>query len=173
MAIYSFKNYIPKIPSTCFLAPGAQVIGNIALGNNVSIWHNSVLRGDVNQIVIGDNTNIQDLSMLHITESSPLLIGENVTVGHSVTLHGCNIGNNSLIGMGATVLDNSIIGDFSIVAAGSLVPPNKTYPPKSMIMGNPAKAVRELKDKEIEMLNKHYIYYVGYAKDFKLKVEEI
>ena len=167
MSLFSFKEFSPQYASSVYFAPGAQIIGNIKIGENSSIWHNCVLRGDVNLISIGDKTNIQDLSMLHVTEENPLTIGNNVTVGHSVTLHGCTVEDNALIGMGATVLDNAHIGEFSIVAAGSVVTPGKKFPPRSMIMGSPAKVVRELKDEEIDMLNHHYISYVGYAKDFK------
>lgn len=167
MSLFSFKNFTPKFDESCYLAPGSQVIGNVIIGKSSSIWHNCVLRGDVNRITVGDKTNIQDLSMLHVTEENPLMIGNNVTVGHSVTLHGCTVEDNALIGMGATVLDKAYIGEYSIVAAGSVVTPGKIFPPKSMIMGAPAKVIRELNEKEIEMLNHHYLSYVGYAKDFK------
>jgi carbonic anhydrase/acetyltransferase-like protein (isoleucine patch superfamily) len=166
MNLYSFKEYIPKIGKNCFLAPGSIVIGNIILEENANIWFNTVLRGDVNQIHIGKDTNIQDLSMLHVTEKNPLIIKENVTVGHSVTLHGCTIEKNCLIGMGATVLDKSVIGEYSIVAAGSVVSPNKIFPAKSMIMGVPAKVVRQLNEEEIKMLNTHFKSYLKYANEF-------
>jgi carbonic anhydrase/acetyltransferase-like protein (isoleucine patch superfamily) len=104
--------------------------------------------------------------MLHVTESNPLEISENVTVGHSVTLHGCKVGKNSLIGMGSTILDKAIINEFSIVAAGSVVPPGKEYPSFSMIMGSPARVTRPLKEEEIEMLKKHYKSYLKYAREF-------
>ncbi len=167
MAIFRFKNFTPQIQDSCFVAPGAHCIGHIILEENVSVWHNCVLRGDVNQISIGANSNIQDLSMLHVTEKLKLTVGRNVTVGHSVTLHGCEIGDHSLIGMGATVLDDAKIGEYCIVAAGSVVTPGKVFPAKKMIMGAPAKVVRDLTDKEIHMLNLHYKSYVGYAKEFK------
>lgn len=167
MAIFRFKNFIPNIDKTSYIAPGAHCIGNIVLGQNSSVWHNCVLRGDVNQICIGSNSNVQDLSMLHVTEKYGLFVGENVTIGHSVTLHGCKIGNNALIGMGATILDRTEIGDYCIVAAGSVVAPGKIFPPKKMIMGVPAKVVRDLTSDEIGMLDLHYKSYVGYAKEFK------
>lgn len=173
MAIYSFKNISPQVAQDCFIAPGAHLIGNLVLGQKVSIWHNSVLRGDVQQIKIGDNTNVQDLSMLHVTEKNPLIIKENVTIGHSVTLHGCTIHKNSMIGMGATVLDDVIINEFSIVAAGSVVPPGKEYPAFSMIMGSPAKVTRKLRDDEVGMLKQHYRNYLKYAEEFKESVLEL
>ena len=173
MAIFSYKNSEPVVPKCCYLAPGAHLIGNINLGKKVSIWHNSVLRGDVQQINIGDFTNIQDLSMLHVTENDSLDIKENVTIGHSVTLHGCTIHKNSMIGMGATVLDKVIINEYSIVAAGSVVPPGKEYPSHSMIMGSPAKVTRQLKLEEVNMLDRHYKHYLQYAQDFKTSVKEL
>lgn len=167
MYLYSFKGVEPLIHSSCYIAPGAQIIGKVELAENTSIWHNSVLRGDVNTIIVGKNTNIQDLSMLHITEKHPLIIEENVTIGHSVTLHSCLIKKNSLIGMGSTILDDAEIGEYSIVAAGSVVTPGKQFPPKSMIMGAPAKVVRALTEKELDMLDHHYLSYIKYASEFK------
>lgn len=167
MSLFSFKEFTPKFDNTVYFAPGSQIIGNIVIGAESSVWHNCVLRGDVNIISIGTRTNVQDLSMLHVTEENPLVIGNNVTIGHSVTLHGCTIKDFALVGMGATVLDKAEIGEYSIVAAGSVVAPGKSFPAKSMIMGAPAKVVRELKDAEVEMLKHHYLSYVGYAKDFK------
>ena len=166
MSLFSFKEFTPKFDDTVYFAPGSQIIGNVEVGKQSSVWHNCVLRGDVNTISIGTKSNIQDLSMLHVTEENPLIIGNNVTVGHSVTLHGCTVKDFSLIGMGATVLDKAEIGEYSIVAAGSVVPPGKMFPARSMIMGAPAKVVRELKDEEIEMLKLHYLSYVRYAEDF-------
>ena len=166
MNLYSFKEYTPKIGKNCFLAGGSKIIGNIILEDNTNIWFNTILRGDVNQIHIGRDTNIQDLSMLHVTEKNPLIIKENVTIGHSVTLHGCVVERNCLVGMGTTILDKSVIGEYSIVAAGSVVSPNKTFPPRSMIMGIPAKVVRQLNEDEIQMLNTHFKSYLKYANEF-------
>jgi len=167
MNLYSFKEHTPQIGANCYMAPGSQIIGRVTLEENTNIWFNTVLRGDVNHIFIGRNTNVQDLSMLHVTEKNPLIIQENVTIGHSVTLHGCTVEKNCLIGMGATLLDKAVIGEYSIVAAGSVVSPNKVFPPRSMIMGVPAKVVRALNENEIEMLNLHYKSYVKYASEFK------
>ncbi len=167
MKILNYKEFSPSYDNSNFLAHGAIIIGNVMLGESANIWFNSVLRGDVNQIFIGKNTNIQDLSMLHVTEKLPLIIKENVTIGHSVTLHGCTVEKNCLIGMGATVLDGVKINEYSVVAAGSVVPPDKEFPPYSMIMGSPAKVVRELNEKEIQMLNNHYKSYLKYSDDFK------
>ena len=166
MNLYSYKEHTPQIGANCYMAPGSQIIGRVTLEENTNIWFNCVLRGDVNHIFIGRNTNVQDLSMLHVTENNPLIIQENVTIGHSVTLHGCTVEKNCLIGMGATLLDKAEIGEYSIVAAGSVVSPNKVFPPRSMIMGVPAKVVRALNENEIEMLNLHYKSYVKYASEF-------
>ena len=170
---FSYKGQSPKIKESCFLASGCQLIGDLELEENVNIWFNTVIRADVAPIKIAKDTNIQDLSMLHVTEGHPLLIGENNTIGHSVTLHSCQIGNNNLIGMGATLLDDSKIGNFSIVAAGSVVSPNKTFPDRSMIMGIPARAIRELTDQEIDMLYNHYKNYLNYSNDYKNQSQKL
>lgn len=173
MAQFKFKEYIPNIGSNVYIAEDAAVIGRCEIKDQVSIWFNSVVRGDVNQITIGYKTNIQDLSMLHVTEENDLMIGNETSVGHSVTLHGCHIGDRCLIGMGATVLDKAIINDESIVAAGSLVPPGKEYPKHSMIMGNPAKVVRKLTEAEITFISNHHKSYLGYAREFNEHLERI
>jgi carbonic anhydrase/acetyltransferase-like protein (isoleucine patch superfamily) len=173
LGIYKYKTFSPKIDESVFLAPGSQVIGRVELFKNVSIWQNTILRGDVNLIMIGENTNIQDLSMLHVTEETDLLIGKNTSVGHSVTLHGCHIGDHSLIGMGSTILDGASIGNQCLVAAGSLVPPGKEYPDGSMIMGSPAKVVRKLTEEEINFISNHYRSYLKYKEEFQTSLEEI
>lgn len=167
MKILNYKEFSPEFDESNFIAEGVILIGRAKLHANANIWFNTVIRADVNEIIIGENTNIQDLSMLHVTEKQSLTICENVTVGHSVTLHACTINKNSLIGMGAIILDGVVINEYSVVAAGSVLPPNKVYPKNSMIMGSPAKVVRELNDKEIEMLNNHYKKYVKYSEEFK------
>lgn len=166
MQIYSYKDHKPSLGKDCFLADGARIIGRAVLQDQVNVWFNTVIRADVNEIFIGENTNIQDLSMLHVTEENGLTIGKNVTIGHSVTLHACKIGDGCLIGMGATILDGSKIGENSLVAAGSVVPPNKSFPPHSFIIGAPAKAVRTLEEQEKFLVSNHYKSYVGYAKEF-------
>jgi carbonic anhydrase/acetyltransferase-like protein (isoleucine patch superfamily) len=125
-----------------------------------------VVRGDVNFIYIGKNTNIQDLSMLHVTKDFVLTIGSQVSVGHSVTLHGCTIEDHCLIGMGAVVMDGAFVGHHSVVAGGSVVPPGKKYPPYSMIVGSPAVAKRQLTEEEIALYGAHYKAYAGYATEY-------
>lgn len=143
-----------------FVAPGARLIGDVRLAAGCSVWYNSVLRADSNTITIAAGTNVQDNSVLHVDDGPfKLTIGENVTVGHSCILHGCSIGNNTLIGMGSTILNGAVIGENSLIGAGSLVTEGKVFPPGSVIMGRPARAVREVGEQELEMIRfgaRHY-----------------
>ncbi|MCK5884772.1 MAG: gamma carbonic anhydrase family protein [Bacteriovoracaceae bacterium] len=159
MAIYKYKNLIPSIGKNTFIADSVDIIGDVKIGDGVSVWFNSVLRGDVAPITIGDNTNVQDCSMIHVDRKLPTVIGSGVTIGHKVTLHGCNIGNNCLIGMDSVILDHVIIGENSLVAAGSIVTPGKKFPPRSFIMGSPAKLVRELSADEVDKYGNHFEVY--------------
>ncbi|MFA6808223.1 MAG: gamma carbonic anhydrase family protein, partial [Eubacteriales bacterium] len=142
----------PVIANNVFLAEGSQIIGNVTIGEESSVWYNSVLRGDVDSITIGKRTNIQDLSMIHVNPGQPTLIEDEVSVGHSCVLHGCTIRKGCLIGMGAIILNDSEIGEYSLVGAGSLIPERKKFPPNSLILGTPAKVIRELRPEELEML---------------------
>lgn len=173
MAIYKFKELSPQFDESNFIAESADIIGNVLLSKNANIWYQCVARGDVNSIKIGEGTNIQDLSLLHVTEFHPLIVGNGVSVGHSVVLHGCTIEDNCLIGMGAKVLDGAVIGENSVVAAGSVVPPGKIYPKGSMIMGAPAKVVRELSVEEKSQYANHYKHYLNYAEEFKLEITKL
>lgn len=164
--IMKFKEHYPKIDPTAWIAPSADVIGNVEIGENSSIWFGCVLRGDVTEIKIGKNSNIQDLSMIHMDTHSKTIIGDNVTVGHKVMLHGCVIEDNCLIGMSATVLDNAVIGEGSIVGANSLVTAGKVFPPRSLIMGSPAKVVKELTEEDVQGLIKHAGKYVNYKNEY-------
>lgn len=166
MQIFSFKELTPVIDKTNFISPTSTVIGDVRFGTNANIWFGSVARGDVNYIEIGDNTNVQDLCMLHVTEEYKLTIGKNVSVGHSAILHGCTIGDGCLIGMGSKLLDGAVIGKNCLVAAGSIVPPNKTFEEGSFVMGAPARVVRKLTAEEIESISNHYKCYLDYAKEF-------
>ena len=160
MSLYEYHGVRPSLGKNCFIADGAKVIGNVVMGDDVNIWFNAVVRGDMAQIKIGDGTNIQDLCMLHVDFNIPLTIGKGVTVGHNAILHGCTIGDNALIGMGAQVLDNAVIGKNSLVAAGAVVPPGKSYPDNSLIMGAPAIVKRELTKEEIQMYGNQYKLYI-------------
>ena len=166
MPLYSYQGIKPQYDSSVFIAPSADVIGKVVLDENVNIWYQCVARGDVNYIRIGKNTNVQDLSMLHVTKDFALTIGENVSIGHHVVLHGCTIGSSSLIGMGAIIMDGAEIGENCVVAGGSVVPPGKKYPPYSMIMGNPAIVKRELTVEERLQYSNHYKSYIAYKDEF-------
>ena len=176
--IMNFKNYTPKIGKSTWVAPSADVIGDVEIGEDCSIWFGTVIRGDVHYIKIGDRTSIQDLSMVHIThhkgddrhkegDGSPTIIGNDVTIGHRVMLHGCTIEDACLIGMSATILDNAVIGKESIVGAGSLVTKGKKFPPRSLIMGSPAKVVRELTEEEVAELYASAKRYVSFKNDYE------
>ena len=156
MPLFAYLNTSPVIGDRVFLHPSCQVIGDVTLGDDSSVWCNTVLRGDVNRIVIGRGTNVQDLTMGHVShktaakpEGSPLIIGDYVTVGHSVVLHGCTIGNECLIGIGSIILDDVVIPDHVMIGAGSLVSPGKVLESGMLYMGRPAKPVRALTAEEI------------------------
>jgi carbonic anhydrase/acetyltransferase-like protein (isoleucine patch superfamily) len=161
----------PQIDSTAFIAPTADLIGEVEIGSQSSVWFQCVVRGDVNWIRIGDRTNIQDQSLLHVTrKTSPLLIGDEVTVGHRVTLHGCTIGDRCLIGMGAVILDDAEIGHDCIVGASALVTKGVKIPPKSLVIGAPAKVARPLTQEELEFLKKSAANYVGDSVEYRTYV---
>lgn len=172
--LLKFKQWFPKIGKNAWIAPSADVIGNVTIGEDSSIWFGTVIRGDVHRIEIGARTSIQDLSMVHVThykkedmsDGHPTIIGNDVTIGHKVMLHGCTIEDGCLIGMSATILDGAVIGTGSIVGAHSLVTANKVFPPKSLIMGSPAKVVRALSDEEVEGLIAHAARYVEFKKEY-------
>ncbi|MEP6925576.1 MAG: gamma carbonic anhydrase family protein [Pyrinomonadaceae bacterium] len=170
--IKTFRSKSPKIHETAFIAETAVVIGDVEIGEQSSIWYGSVLRGDVNFIRIGSRTNVQDGSIIHVTTAIfPTILEDEVTVGHRVTLHGCYVESNCLIGIGAILLDGVRIGANSLVAAGSLVTPNTQIPPRSMVMGSPAKVRRELSDEEIENLKYFSKNYVELTKSY-LRTED-
>ena len=159
---------LPVIATTAFIAPSADVIGEVVIGEQSSVWFQVVIRGDVNHITIGSRTNIQDHSMLHVTrKTSPLVVGDEVTVGHRVTLHGCTVGNRVLVGMGAIILDDAVIGDDCVVGAGSLVTKGKTFPNGSLIMGSPAKVARPLTPEELAFLRKSADNYVKDSAEYR------
>jgi carbonic anhydrase/acetyltransferase-like protein (isoleucine patch superfamily) len=159
--ILPWKKIWPKIHETTFVAPSADVIGDVEIGAHSSIWFQVVVRGDVNTIRVGSRTNIQDHSMLHVTrKTSPLKIGDEVTVGHRVTLHGCTVGNRVLLGMGAIVLDDAVIGDDCLIGAGALITKGTVVPPKSLVLGAPARVVRALRQDELDFLPKSADNYV-------------
>ena len=167
MAIYDLDNLSPRVAESAWVADSAQVMGNVHIGNDSSVWFGVVIRGDTECITVGHNTNIQDASVLHADVGKPLTIGDNVTVGHKVMLHGCTVGDGSLIGIGAVVLNGAKIGKGCLVGAGSLVTEGKEFPDGSMIMGSPAKVVRELTPEQQMGLKMSALHYVENARRFK------
>jgi carbonic anhydrase/acetyltransferase-like protein (isoleucine patch superfamily) len=173
--LLKFKQWFPKIGKKSWVAPSADVIGNVTIGEDSSIWFGTVIRGDVHKIEIGSRTSIQDLSMVHVThyknedmsDGNPTIIGDDVTIGHKVMLHGCTIENGCLIGMSATILDGAVIGEGSIVGAHSLVTSNKVFPPHSLIMGSPAKVVKTLSEQEVQNLIDHAARYVEFKDEYR------
>ena len=175
MPIYSLGEKKPQLPEQdlYWVAPDAHVIGNVILGREVGIWFGSVLRGDNDIIKIGNETNIQENTIIHVDPSCPVTIGDNCTIGHNAIIHGCTIGNNSLVGMGATILNNAKIGNNSLVGAGALVTENKEFPDGSLIVGSPAKAVRELSQDMIDNMTRSSKHYVTNFKKFVNEMTEI
>lgn len=166
--IYPHQERWPVIHETAFIAPSAEIIGDVEIGASSSVWFGSVVRGDVHSIRIGERTNIQDLSVVHVTRrKAPTVVGNEVTVGHRVILHGCTIRDRVLIGMGAVLMDHSEISEDSIVGAGALVTEGKQFPPRSLIMGSPAKRVRELTDEEVAFLVKSAANYVADSNEYR------
>lgn len=166
--IKPFRGVQPQVDQTAFIADSAQVIGDVHLGAESSVWFNTVVRGDVHYIRIGERTNVQDNSVIHVRNGShPTILEDEVTVGHSVTLHGCYVERGSLIGIGSILLDDVRVGAHSIVAAGALVSPGTIIPPRSLVMGLPAKVKRELSDEEVAGLDVFWQNYVELTKNYK------
>lgn len=173
MAIRAYKGKLPKLGSAVYIDEMALVVGDVVIGDNSSIWPMCVLRGDVNSIRIGQDSNIQDGSVLHVTHRSesneqgyPLVVGDRVTVGHKVILHGCRIGNDCLIGMGSTVMDGVVIEDGVLLGAGSLVPPGKTLESGYLYLGNPVRRVRQLNEAEQANFKYSAAHYVRLKEDY-------
>lgn len=167
VSILSYQGKKPKLAQNVFLADGVRLIGDVKIGEGSSLWFNTVVRADVNYVRIGKNTNIQDCSCLHVEhDTHPLIIEDGVTVGHSVTLHGCVLKSYCLIGMGATILNGAIIGEESLIGAGALVPEGAVIPPRSLVVGVPGKVRRELSDVEVRNLHESAQHYVDYANSY-------
>jgi len=163
----TFQGIKPRVAPSAFIEETAVVIGDVMIGEDASVWFNAVVRGDVHSITIGDRTNIQDLSMLHVThETHPLVIGNDVTVGHHVVLHGCTIKDRVLIGMGAIIMDGAVIGEDCVVAAGALVTERTIVPPKSLVLGAPAKVKRSVTADEVAWIKESAQNYVRYARQY-------
>ncbi|MDD2463092.1 MAG: gamma carbonic anhydrase family protein [Desulfobulbus sp.] len=174
--ILPYRDYQPQVGKGGWVAPNATLIGDTVLGEDVSLWFGVIVRGDVHRIRIGARTNIQDLCLLHITQhvgeerddadGHPTIIGSECTVGHRVILHGCTVGDLCLIGMGAILLDGAEIGRESIVGAGSVVTPGKKFPPRSLIMGTPAKVVREVSEAQVQEMHASWRRYVALKNEY-------
>ena len=163
--IFPFQNTTPSIHPSVFIAVDAVVIGNVEIGEGSSVWYGCVLRGDVNYIRIGKRTNIQDGTVIHVSsKTNPTVLENEITVGHRVTLHGCHVESNCLIGIGSIILDGARIGKNSLVAAGALVTPGVQIPERSLVMGSPARVKRELTDEEVEKYSKNRKNYVELSK---------
>ena len=165
--IRTYRGITPTIPKSVFVEETAVVIGDVVIGEESSLWFHAVVRGDVHYIRIGSRTNVQDLSILHVThDTHPLVIGNEVTIGHHVVLHGCTIKDRVLIGMGAIIMDGAVIGEDSVVGAGALVTEGTIVPPKSLIFGSPARVKRPVTDKELGWIKESAGNYVRYARDY-------
>lgn len=173
MPLYSLEGKAPILDDTVWVAPNASVIGEVHLGKEASVWFGVVIRCDNEPIYIGTATNIQDNSVLHSDPGSPLKIGNNVTVGHKAMLHGCAIGDNSLIGIGATILNGAVIGKNCIIGAHALVTEGKEIPDNSLVVGAPAKVIRTLGDPQVQMLKMSALHYVENAKTFRESLKEV
>jgi len=172
--IYSLGDKcISTMGNDFWIAPNAAVIGSVVLKKNASIWFSATLRGDNDPILVGENSNVQDGSVCHTDDGMPLNIGDDVTVGHKVILHSCTVGNNSLIGMGSTVLNNAKIGNNCLVGANTLITEGKEFPDNSMIVGSPGKVKRELSEQEVQMIKLSALHYVENMKRFRAQLTEI
>jgi len=165
--IYDFEKNVPGVNPDAWVAPNATIIGKVKLEKNSSIWFNAVLRGDIEPIIIGENSNIQDGSVLHTDPGYPLTVGKGVTVGHMVMLHGCQISDDTLIGIGSIILNNAKIGKNCIVGANTLITENKVIPDNSLVVGSPGRVLRKVTDEEIKAILENGKHYVDISKKYK------
>ncbi len=166
--IKKFREKSPIIPDSCYISESVDLIGDVTLGEDVSLWFGTVVRGDMHHITIGNRSNIQDNSVVHVTtDVSPTRIGNEVTVGHNAIIHGATIEDRCLIGMGAIIMDDVVIGEGSIVGAGAVVPPNMIISPRSLVVGLPAKVVRQTTDEELEMIIERAQHYIDFSAEYK------
>lgn len=173
MPVYRLGAKVPQLGPGVWIAPNATVIGDVRLAAKVSIWWNAVLRGDNDPITIGENSNIQDGSILHTDEGVPLNIGRDVTVGHLVMLHGCTVGDGTLVGIKSVILNGAVIGKHSLIGANTLIPEGKVIPDRSLVMGSPGKVVRELTDEQLARIAHGTAHYVDNAERYRQFLEEI
>jgi carbonic anhydrase/acetyltransferase-like protein (isoleucine patch superfamily) len=173
MAVYQLGDLSPDIAASAWVADSARVIGNVSLGDDASVWFGVVVRGDTERIAIGRGSNIQDNSVVHADAGFPVSVGENVTVGHQAMLHGCTIGDHSLIGIQAVVLNGAKIGSHCLVGAGALVTEGQSFPDGSLILGTPARVVRQLSPEQMQGLEKSAEHYVENARRYRAGLKEI
>jgi len=173
MPIYRLGDKVPQFADGVWIAPNATVIGDVRLGANVSVWWNAVLRGDNDPITVGANTNIQDGSVLHTDDGVPLTLGRDITVGHMVMLHGCIVGDGSLIGIKSVILNGAVVGKHCLIGANTLIPEGKVIPDRSLVMGSPGKVVRELTDEQLARFSRNAPHYVQNAERYRRLLEEI
>ena len=168
--IYDFENYTPTLDKDSWVASNAILIGKVVLKKDANVWFNVILRGDIEPIIIGEGSNIQDGSVFHTDPGCPLTLGKNVTIGHMVMLHGCQVDDDTLIGIGSTILNNTKIGKNCIIGANTLIPENKTIPDRSLVLGSPGKIVRQVTEKEIEEIKENAKHYVENYKRYKKSI---
>jgi carbonic anhydrase/acetyltransferase-like protein (isoleucine patch superfamily) len=165
--IIPYKGISPDVHESVFVAPGAYLIGDVRIGKDSSVWFNAVLRGDDGPIIIGERCSIQDNSTIHLFEGFPVEIADDVTIGHNVILHGCKVGNRCIIGMGSTLLDNVEVGEDCIIGANTLLSGGIKIPPRSLVLGSPGRVVREITQKDLDLLQMSSEHYVQRGKEFK------
>jgi carbonic anhydrase/acetyltransferase-like protein (isoleucine patch superfamily) len=166
--ILAYDGKAPRVAASAYLAPGSVVTGDVEIGEDSSVWFQTVIRGDVNHVRIGARTNVQDHSVVHVTSrTNPTIVGDDVTVGHRVVLHGCTVNDRCLVGIGAIVLDGAVIGPDAMVGAGALVPPGMVVPPGKLVLGAPAKVKRDLTPEEIAFFRTSAANYAGYAARYR------
>lgn len=173
MAVYRFRNVEPRIAASAWVAPGAHVIGDVTLGEHASVWFGATIRGDNERIVVGNGSNLQEAAVLHTDEGIALTVGEGVTVGHQAMLHGCTIGDGSLVGIQAVVLNHAVIGRECLVGAGALITEGKSFPDGMLIIGSPARATRPLTAAERESLRASAAHYVKRSESFRAQLQKI
>lgn len=163
-----YKGLMPKLDTSVYVAEGAKIVGDVRIGAESSVWFNAVLRGDMAPIVIGSRCNIQDGSVGHVNTGQPLLLGDDVSVGHAAIIHGCTIGKGTLIGMGAIVLNGAELGEYALIGAGAVVTENKKIPPYTLSLGTPAKVVRELTEADLQRMSVTALGYVAKGKEYRI-----
>lgn len=173
MTLVPYGDTSPRVDASAFVAPGAMIVGDVRVGELASVWFNAVLRGDSDRVDVGARTNVQDGAALHTDAGEPCVVGEDCTIGHNAVVHGCRIGRGSLVGMGAVVLSGAEIGEESLVAAGALVPEGRSYPRRSLVVGAPARRLRELSDDDVARLIRPGVeHYLAYARIYAASLRE-